>query len=99
MFMSPKNQVSNNQEVVESYSKEHLDFLQAVKRQRILVWSTRLIILILFFALWELAANLRWIDPFITSQPSRMWETFINLQKDGLIYKHMGITISETVVG
>lgn len=93
--MSPKNNNPRN----NHFSQEHLEFLRGVKKQRIFVWATRIIILILFFALWELAANMRWIDPFITSQPSRMWRTFVTLQEDGVIYRHMGITISETVVG
>lgn len=93
--MSPKNNVQYN----NNFSKEHRKFLQNVKKQRILIWSSRIIILILFFALWEIAANLRWIDPFITSQPSRMWDTFINLHQDGSLYKHIGITVSETVIG
>jgi NitT/TauT family transport system permease protein len=93
--MSPKNNVQNN----KNFSKEHQKFLQNVKKQRILIWSSRIIILILFFTIWEIAANLRLIDPFITSQPSRMWDTFINLHQDGSLYKHIGITVSETVIG
>ena len=45
----------------------------------------------------EVAANMRWIDPFITASPVNRY--LFNLQKDGLIYRHMGITISETVIG
>ena len=80
-------------------SKEHQNFLQNVRKKRIIIWSSRIIILILVFALWEIVANLRWIDPFITSQPSRMWSTFIHLHQDGSLYKHIGITISETIIG
>ncbi len=94
MFRKSQRQRPNQQ-----FSEEHLEFLRIEKKQHIKVWAARFLLLILLFVLWEVAANMRWIDPFITSQPSRMWDTFLNLQKDGLIYRHMGITISETVIG
>ena len=59
---------------------------------------TQIIILIAFIILWEILANKGIIDSFITSQPSRMLKTFMNLSQNDLL-KHLGITIYETIVG
>jgi NitT/TauT family transport system permease protein len=53
----------------------------------------------LLFAFWEIAANLKFIDSFVTSQPSRMVKTLINLYKDGDLFLHIGVTCLETVAG
>lgn len=92
--MSPEKKLPQN-----NYSQEHQEFLRAVRRKRILIWVIRIVLLIFIFALWEVAANMEWIDPFITSQPSRIWDTIVTLYQDGGLYRHIGITVGETVIG
>ncbi|WP_423240895.1 ABC transporter permease [Garciella nitratireducens] len=94
MFMSPEKRMQQNK-----YSQEHQQFLKCVKRKKIYIWTIRILLLLLFFALWEIAADRRWIDPFISSQPSKMWNTVISLHQDGSLYRHIGITVGETVIG
>lgn len=89
--------MSNNK--ITAPSKEHLEFLQSVKKIKIKVLSTQVLILALVFILWELAAHFRLIDPFITSQPSKVWRMLIRLHQDGSLYRHIGITVFETVIG
>lgn len=48
--------------------------------------------------IWELLANANIIDSFITSQPSRIFKTLIDLSSNDLV-KHMQVTIYETIVG
>ena len=38
------------------------------------------------------------IDSFITSSPSRIWNTFINLASNELL-KHIKVTVQETIIG
>ncbi|WP_257532932.1 ABC transporter permease [Irregularibacter muris] len=83
----------------KTFSNEHEQFIKNVRKRKIIVWCTQLIVLILFFAFWEIAANLKWIDSFLTSQPSRVWNTFLKLHGDGSLYQHIGITVGETVAG
>ena len=45
-----------------------------------------------------LLANAKIIDSFITSQPSRIWNTFMNLTSNDLL-KHVKVTVYETIVG
>ena len=55
-------------------------------------------ILVVFFALWELAGRLGWIDPFIFSGPSRIWQTARALWSEGLL-RHVAVTVGETLAG
>ena len=55
-------------------------------------------ILIIFIALWEILANTGKIDSFITSQPSRIFKTFLDLSSNNLL-EHLRITCIETLVG
>ena len=79
-------------------SKERKQYLGKIKKQRILVLVTQILVLIGFLALWEILARLNIIDSFITSSPSRILNTFMNLGSNDLLM-HVGVTIYETVVG
>ena len=79
-------------------SIERKQYLRKLRFNKIAVFSTQIFLLILFIALWEILANKGIIDSFITSQPSRMLETFMNLSQNGLL-EHLGVTCFETIVG
>ena len=83
----------------EEYSNEHREYIRKERITKNAVTVSRIIILSAIFALWEIAANLKWIDPFIMSQPSRIVNTIINLSKDGSLFLHTGVTIYETIIG
>ncbi|MGE4282875.1 MAG: ABC transporter permease [Clostridia bacterium] len=80
-------------------SQEHSQWLKKMKQHQRLIQITRIAILIAFIGLWEIAGQLKIIDPFITSQPSRVWKTLVNLHHDGSLYTHTFITTYETVIG
>lgn len=80
-------------------SKEHEEYIKKHKLRKNSIIITQITLLVLFFALWEIAADLKWIDPFIMSQPSRVLRTIINLTADGSIFTHTGITVLETIIG
>lgn len=79
-------------------SLERKLYLKKIKQKKYLVLLTQLLILIAFLFLWEFAANEGIIDSFITSQPSRIFKTLMNLTSSNLL-KHIGITVYETIVG
>ena len=79
-------------------SAERKKYLNKIRSTKILVVITQITILISFIALWEILANKGVIDSFITSQPSRMLETFMNLSQNDLL-EHLGVTVYETLVG
>ena len=79
-------------------SKERKQFLNKKKREKILVIATQILILAGFIVIWEVLADADIIDSFITSKPSRILNTFLNLSSNNLL-EHIGITVYETVVG
>lgn len=83
----------------EKISKEHQEFLRSVQRQKFLVRFTQILILVLAFGLWELFATLKIVDPFITSQPSRVLKTISTLYQEGALLHHIYVTCLETVIG
>ena len=79
-------------------SKERKIYLRNLKKQKIQILLTQILIIIGFLALWEFLANKNIIDSFITSKPSRILNTFMNLSQNDLL-KHILVTTYETVVG
>jgi len=82
-----------------NYSKEHILYLKKKRRKSVLINVARIGLLVAFLGIWELLAQLKVIDPFITSCPSRVAITIGNLYKNGTLFTHIGITLMETLVG
>lgn len=80
-------------------SLEHKEYLKKVRKKKLLITFFRVFILILFLALWEVFADLKIIDPFLTSSPSRIITTLTTFIKDGSILGHISITLYETILG
>lgn len=99
MRKSRKNKLVlvDEQEII--VSKEHVEYLRSVKRRSRNIIITRILILVSFFALWEILGNLRVIDPFLTSTPSRMVKIFIKIYNDGTMIGHIMTTCYETIIG
>ena len=74
-------------------------FLRSVRREKGLVISLRIAVLVLFFALWELFAQTGVIDAFLMSSPSRIVKTTASLFATGNLLYHIGITLLETLLG
>ncbi len=81
------------------YTPEHRAYLRGVKRKSVLITVARFAILFLFLFLWEIAAKKEWINPFISSSPSRIVETIKELYKNGSLFLHVGTTLRETLKG
>lgn len=89
----------NRKNNAQGISREHQAYLSEIKKshRRVRLWQV--FILIAFFVVWEAAARLQLIDPFIMSQPSRVWRSFINLYNEGSLLLHIGYTLGETIAG
>lgn len=99
MTEEKKQNIDRNLNLNESISSEHKAYLKKLNKSKRRIIISRFLILIIFIALWQVAANLKWIDPFLTSSPSRVIDSFITLYKDGSIFKHIGVTCYETILG
>ena len=81
------------------YSREHLAYLKKQKKKRMIITVSRWLILVVLIGLWELCAGIKLIDPFITSSPSRVLKTIGDLYSNGTLFRHVGITLMETLAG
>ena len=83
---------TNKQELTrqEIFIKEH-------QRHHHVVASWRFFLFAGFLILWEISANLKWIDSFFFSSPSRVISCFLSMCADRSIFVHIGITLWETV--
>ncbi|QSZ28307.1 ABC transporter permease [Aceticella autotrophica] len=84
---------------LKQVSTEHKEYLKKVKKQALLIRITQIVILIVFFGVWELAARFGIIDAFLFSQPSRMLKTIFALTENGSLFMHIWVTLSETIIG
>lgn len=83
----------------QNYSAEHLHYLKGVRKKSVLVNVARFAVLFILLALWELSAQFEWINPFITSSPSRICKTIADLYANGTLFYHVGTTLWETLLG
>lgn len=83
----------------KNISKEHEIYLKSVKASKRKIIIIRILILVIFIGLWQIAADLKWIDPFLTSSPSRVIKSFISLYEDGNLLNHILVTCYETIIG
>lgn len=79
-------------------SLERKKYLKRVKTRKIEILITQIFIVIAFIIIWEYLARIGKIDSFITSQPSRILKTFLNLSSNDLL-EHLKITCIETIIG
>lgn len=82
----------------KNISNDRKKYLRKMKTNKIAVFMTQITIVIGFIILWEVLANIGIIDSFITSQPSRILNTFMNLSQNDLL-EHLGVTCLETIIG
>lgn len=77
---------------------ERKQYLNRIKREKFLVLLTQISLIIIFLAIWEWLAEQKIIDSFITSQPSRIFKTLLNLNSNNL-WEHIWVTSYETLMG
>ena len=80
------------------YSEEHKKYLKKEKKTKILIHLIQILIIILFFAIWEVLAKLNIINTFFYSSPSKIINTIVNLLKEHTLFNHIGITIYEVII-
>ena len=83
---------------MSTYSDEHKKYLKKLRREKIVVFIFRLLIITVFLIGWELLSKYNIINTFLSSSPSSAVKTAINLFKDGSLFKHIGITMYEVLI-
>ena len=72
--------------------------MRKIKINKITVLITQILILLAFILLWEILAETKVINSFITSSPSRILDTFMNIKNNNLMM-HLWVTAYETIIG
>jgi NitT/TauT family transport system permease protein len=84
-------------------SPQYREWLRSERHGRIAVRTAQLAILTVFLVLWEILPKAQIINPFLTSYPSALWPTFIDLLKETpqqpSILTHTWATVLATVIG
>lgn len=83
----------------KSISQEQKRYLKRLRQKTAFVIAVRIALLAVIIGLWELAAAMAWVNPFITSSPSRIAKTIASLYQSGELFYHVGTTLWETLAG
>ncbi|WP_088511390.1 ABC transporter permease [Burkholderia ubonensis] len=74
-----------------------------LRRRRQLIIGLRIAVLVVVLGGWELAARLKWIDPFFFSQPTlifaQLQDWFVNGTSQGPLLTQVWVTLEETTIG
>lgn len=79
-------------------SNEHKKYLKNLKKEQIKVVLTQIFIFIFLILLWQLLADKKLINTFITSSPKMIFNETIDLFKNNNLIYHIWVTIYETII-
>ncbi len=79
-------------------SKGYIKYLKQIKRNQILVLFTQLFLFIFFIILWQVLADYKVINTFITSSPRGVLNTITELYLQHNLWQHILITFYETMI-
>ena len=66
---------------------------------KIYVHTIRIIVMVSFILLWQIASNKEWINSFLFSSPKDIFELLAKYISNGELLKHLSISLYETVLG
>lgn len=90
------NTEDTKSEVPTTYEQQN--YVKQMKHQYFLIIFLRFLLLFSFIILWEACSYFGIIDSFFFSSPSAVVGLFIDMCKDFVILKHIGVTLLETLV-
>ena len=79
-------------------SKEQKDFIKKEKIKKYIIFTFQILISFFFIFFWELFARLGLINTFITSSPSNVIKTIIDLYNSNNLFIHIFTTVIETFI-
>ena len=77
---------------------EHKKFILKKKKENLIIKISQIFILFIFIFTWEIFAKSEIIDSFITSSPSNIIKTLINLYNQKNLFIHIFITLKEVII-
>ena len=80
-------------------SSGYLQYLKNIKMESFKIRFLQISICVVFIILWEVCASLGFIDDFFVSKPSAIWNLFVKYVSNGELFRHLGISLYETLMG
>ena len=80
-----------------TYSNEHKLYLKRIKKEKRIVILFQVLIVISFLVLWQILSDKNIINSFLSSSPTKVFNTIIDLFKDGSLFKHINVTLYEVI--
>jgi len=80
-----------------TYSNEHENFLKKRKKEKIIIITAQIGIILSLIIAWQIAADKELINTFLYSSPKQIIETLIGLLDNNLL-KHIKITTYEVII-
>lgn len=80
------------------YSIEHKNYLRKLKREKFFIAFFKIFIILLVLFAWEILARLNLINTFLTSSPSKIILTTLDLFKNFDLLIHISVTSYETIL-
>ena len=74
------------------------NFLRSQKLQKLYIFWSRILLFAAFLMLWQVSADLKWIDSFYFSSPIAILQLFWHDIQDMSLLSHIGITLWESGV-
>lgn len=74
-------------------------YLQRRRWQKTLIVTAQLLLFVAIAGLWEWGAKTGRINPFIFSQPTRIWALIVRMTTEGDMLAHLGATVGRTLLG
>lgn len=81
-----------------SISDEKKKYLSKIRREKVIVISSRILLLVFFLVIWELLARFKLINTFTFSSPIRICKTLITLTNDGSLFSHLWVSLYEVLI-
>ena len=79
-------------------SIKQIKYLRKIKRNKIIISTIQIMLLILFILTWELLSSKEIINSFIFSSPSKIIKCIIDLYKNNNLFYHIYITLKEVLI-
>ena len=74
-------------------------YLKNIKKEKLKILIYQILLFAGFLVLWEVLANLGIIKTFLFSKPSDIFNLFVKYIENGELFKHVKISVYETLVG
>lgn len=79
-------------------SPEHIKYIKNKKREKRIILFLQILIILVVLIVWEMFSRLKIINTFLSSSPSEVVSTVLDLLREKTLFTHTWITLYETLI-